>query len=84
MVGAVVVMLLPAAARSLAKWVALAVSVVVLAVTAVVALGFDPGGEQYQFVENYRWIPSFGTGYILGVDGIALALVVLTAVLVRC
>ena len=82
MVGAVVVMLLPAAARSLAKWVALAVSVVVLAVTAVVALGFDPGGEQYQFVENYRWIPSFGTGYILGVDGIALALVVLTAVLV--
>ncbi|WP_111509711.1 NADH-quinone oxidoreductase subunit M [Mycobacterium kyogaense] len=82
MVGAVVVMLLPAAARSLAKRVALAVSVVVLAVTAVVALGFDPGGEQYQFVENYRWIPSFGTGYILGVDGIALALVVLTAVLV--
>ncbi|MBX7450470.1 NADH-quinone oxidoreductase subunit M [Mycolicibacterium sp. 3033] len=82
MVGAVVVMLLPAAARSLAKWVALAVSLVVLAVTAVVTIGFDPGGEQYQFVENYRWIPSFGTGYILGVDGIGLALVVLTAVLV--
>ncbi|MCG7592580.1 NADH-quinone oxidoreductase subunit M [Mycobacterium sp. PSTR-4-N] len=82
MVGAVAVMLLPATARSLAKWVALAVSLVVLAVTVVVAVGFDPGGEQYQFVENYRWIPSFGTGYILGVDGIALALVVLTAVLV--
>ena len=29
-----------------------------------------------------RWIPSFGTGYILGIDGIALALVALTAVLV--
>lgn len=82
MLGAVVVMVLPAAARSLAKWVALGVSLVVLAVTAVIAVGFDPGGEQYQFVENYRWIPSFGTGYILGVDGIALALVVLTAVLV--
>ena len=82
MLGAAVVMVLPAAARSLAKWVALAVSLAVLAVTAVIAVGFDPGGEQYQFVENYRWIPSFGTGYILGVDGIALALVVLTAVLV--
>ncbi|MGE2834767.1 NADH-quinone oxidoreductase subunit M [Mycobacterium sp. SMC-4] len=82
MVGAVLVMLLPPAARELAKWVALAVSLVVLALTAVVAVGFDPGGAQYQFVENYRWIPSFGTGYILGVDGIALALVVLTAVLV--
>lgn len=81
MVGAVVVMLLPAAARTLAKWVALTVSLVVLAVAAVIAVGFDPAGEQFQFVENYRWIPSFGTGYILGVDGIALALVVLTAVL---
>ncbi|MEW5808817.1 MAG: NADH-quinone oxidoreductase subunit M [Actinomycetota bacterium] len=82
MVGAVAVMLLPAAARSLAKWVGLAVALVVLAVAAVVAVGFQPGGDQFQFVENYRWIPSFGTGYILGVDGIALALVVLTAVLV--
>jgi NADH-quinone oxidoreductase subunit M len=79
-VGAGVVMLTPR--RALAKWVALAVSLLALAVTAVVAVGFDPGGEQYQFVESRRWIPSFGTGYILGVDGIALALIVLTAVLV--
>lgn len=82
MVGALVVMVLPAAARGLAKAVALAVSLLVLVLAGVVAVGFDPSGEQFQFVENYRWIPSFGTGYILGVDGIALALVVLTAVLV--
>ncbi|WP_048634298.1 NADH-quinone oxidoreductase subunit M [Mycolicibacterium aurum] len=81
MVGAVVVLLLPAAARTLVKWVALSVSLAVLVVAAVIAVRFDPGGEQFQFVENYRWIPSFGTGYILGIDGIALALVVLTAVL---
>ncbi|KUI24800.1 NADH:ubiquinone oxidoreductase subunit M [Mycobacterium sp. IS-1742] len=79
-VGAGLVMLMPR--RALAKWVALAVSLVALAVTAVIAVGFEPGGEQYQFVESRRWIPSFGTGYILGVDGIALALIVLTAVLV--
>ncbi|CAA0128518.1 NADH-quinone oxidoreductase subunit M [Mycolicibacterium vanbaalenii] len=82
MVGAALVMLLPSGQRALAKWTALAVSLAVLAVTAVVVVGFDPAGEQYQFVESHQWIPSFGTGYILGVDGIALALVVLTAVLV--
>ena len=82
MVGAGLVMLLPAAQRALAKWVALAVSLAVLAVTAAVAVQFDPAGEQYQLVESHSWIPSFGTGYLLGVDGIALALVVLTAVLV--
>lgn len=81
-VGAALVILLPAAQRVLAKWFALAVSLAVLAITAVLAVGFDPGGEQFQFVESHRWIPSFGTGYILGVDGIALAIVVLTAVLV--
>ncbi|KUI31054.1 NADH:ubiquinone oxidoreductase subunit M [Mycobacterium sp. IS-1496] len=79
-VGAGAVMLMPR--RAPAKWVALTVSLVALAVTAVIAVGFDPSGEQYQFVESRRWIPSFGTGYILGVDGIALALIVLTAVLV--
>jgi NADH-quinone oxidoreductase subunit M len=81
-VGAAVVILLPAPRRALAKWLALLISVAVLALAAVVAVGFNPGGEQYQFVESYRWIPSFGTGYILGIDGIALSLVVLTAVLV--
>jgi NADH-quinone oxidoreductase subunit M len=75
-------MLLPSAARHLAKYAALAVSLVVLAVTVLLAVRFEPGGARYQFVEDHDWIPSFGTGYILGIDGIALALVVLTAVLV--
>lgn len=81
-IGAAVVMLLPAAQRAFAKWLALAISVAALGLTIVIAVGFDPAGEQYQFVESHRWIPSFGTGYILGVDGIALALIVLTVVLV--
>ena len=80
--GAAVVILLPAAARVFAKYLALALSVVVLVLVIGLAVGFDPAGAQYQFVEDHQWIPSFGTGYILGLDGIALALVVLTAVLV--
>ena len=82
MVGAALVILLPSSARHVAKYVALALSLVVLAITVGLAVGFQPGGAQYQFVEDHDWIPSFGTGYILGLDGIALALVVLTAVLV--
>ncbi|WP_354524635.1 NADH-quinone oxidoreductase subunit M [Mycolicibacterium sp. 624] len=82
MIGAAVVMLLPSAARHLAKYAALGFSLVVLVVAALLAVEFDPAGAQYQFVEDHEWIPSFGTGYILGLDGIALALVVLTAVLV--
>ena len=82
MLGAVLVILLPAGAREFAKYVGVAVSVAVLAIAVTLAVRFEPGGAAYQFVEDHDWIPSFGTGYILGVDGIALTLVVLTAVLV--
>ncbi|MDH6242613.1 NADH-quinone oxidoreductase subunit M [Mycobacterium sp. OTB74] len=82
MLGAALVILLPSAAQAFARWSALAVSVAVLAVTLLLAARFNPAGPRYQFVENHPWIRSFGTGYILGLDGIALALVVLTAVLV--
>ena len=82
MLGAAVIILLPSAARQFVKYAGVAVSLVVLAIAVALAVGFDPAGAPYQFVEDHKWIPSFGTGYILGLDGIALALVVLTAVLV--
>lgn len=80
--GAAVVLTLPAARAVWAKRLALVVSLAVLALTAVVALRFDTGGERFQLVEEHAWIPSFGTSYTLGLDGIALVLVVLTALLV--
>ncbi|MEV0298534.1 NADH-quinone oxidoreductase subunit M [Nocardia sp. NPDC050710] len=81
-VGAAMVLMLPAARRTLARSVALMVSVAVLAFSVVLAMRFEPGGAQYQFVESHEWIPAFGAGYTLGLDGIALVLVLLTTVLV--
>ncbi len=81
LIGAVAIIALPASLRSAAKYAGLGVSLGVLVVALVVAVRFDPAGPRYQFVEDHPWIRSFGAGYILGVDGIALALVVLTAVL---
>ncbi|SBS77182.1 NADH-quinone oxidoreductase subunit M [uncultured Mycobacterium sp.] len=80
-VGAAVIIVLPASLRRFAKYAGVVVSLAVLALSLLLAVRFDPAGAQFQFVENHPWIPSFGTGYILGLDGIALALVVLTAVL---
>ncbi|WP_328396563.1 NADH-quinone oxidoreductase subunit M [Nocardia sp. NBC_00416] len=81
-VGAAVVLLLPAARRSAARWVGLIFAVATFAVALGVAAAFEPGGEQFQLVESRTWIPAFGAGYTLGVDGIALVLVLLTAGLV--
>ncbi|GGK91549.1 NADH-quinone oxidoreductase subunit M [Nocardia jinanensis] len=81
-VGATVVLLLPAAQRSLARWVGLVVAIATFGVALGVAAAFQPGGDQFQFIESRTWIPAFGAGYTLGVDGIALVLVLLTAGLV--
>jgi NADH-quinone oxidoreductase subunit M len=80
--GSVLTILLPPGLRQLAKWTGLVVSVLVLAVAIVVTSGFKTSGAPYQFVETHRWIPAFGAGYTLGVDGIAVVLVLLTAVLI--
>jgi NADH-quinone oxidoreductase subunit M len=80
LVGAGIVVVLPRAA--VAKWAGLAASSAVLGVTGVIAFQFKTLGDRYQLVETHRWIPSFGAGYTVGIDGIALVLVVLTAVLV--
>ncbi len=82
LVGAVVIILIPAGGRQFAKWLGVAVSVAVLALSIALAVAFKAGGPTYQFAESHSWIPAFGAGYTLGVDGIALMLVLVTTILV--
>ena len=81
-VAALIIVALPPSLRATGRDAGLLVAVAVLGIAIVCAVGFDPAGERFQFVENHTWIPYLGTGYVLGLDGIALALVVLTAALV--
>jgi NADH-quinone oxidoreductase subunit M len=69
------------ARRLLAKRLALAFSLVTLVLTIVMMVTFSPGGPAFQFTQTYQWIPQFGVHYAVGVDGIALVLIGLTAVL---
>ena len=81
-VGAVVVAVLPKGGRvALPKQVALGFSLLTLVVVAVVGLGFDTAKSGFQFSEDHEWIRAFGAHYALGVDGIGLTLVLLTAIL---
>ncbi|GAB3172238.1 NADH-quinone oxidoreductase subunit M [Streptomyces incanus] len=81
-IGAIATAAVPAAKRSAAKWLALLVSVATLALAVVVVVRFDPGGDRYQLTESHAWIADFGVRYELGVDGIGVALIALTALLI--
>lgn len=67
------------AAAPAARWIALGTTLVVLAVSVLLVAQFDPSNPAYQFVENYAWFA--GAGYHLGVDGISILFVLLTAFL---
>ncbi|MYV51216.1 NADH-quinone oxidoreductase subunit M [Streptomyces sp. SID3212] len=81
-VGAIATAAVPAARRTFAKWLALLFSLATLAVAAVVLALFEPGGDRYQLTESHAWIKEFGVRYELGVDGIGVVLMALTALLI--
>ncbi len=61
------------------RWIALAGALAGLAVTVPLYTGFEVGSAAMQFVEKSLWIERFNVNYHLGVDGISLWLVLLTA-----
>jgi NADH-quinone oxidoreductase subunit M len=62
-----------------ARWLALAGSLATFALSVVLWREFDPGMAAMQFVEREPWIGAFNAWYHLGVDGISMPLIVLTA-----
>ncbi len=82
LVGAVVTAYLPSGpGAALPKQLALVFSVLTLAITVGLAFDYDAGAGM-QYTESHTWIEAFGAHYALGLDGLALTLVLLTALLV--
>ena len=81
-VGALFIMLLrddEAGTRN-TRWVAFWTTIVTLAVSLQLIWRFDPSSPEFQFVEKRAWLGGVGT-YHMGVDGISLPFVILTAAL---
>jgi NADH-quinone oxidoreductase subunit M len=62
-----------------ARWAALVSSLLTLAVCVRLYTGFANGTANFQFIERLPWIPALKSQYYLGVDGISLPLILLTA-----
>ena len=80
-VGTVVIAALPKANETLTKQVALATTLVVAAATIWLAVGFQRDNVDLQFVQKFSWMPSFGINFALGIDGLALVLILMSTVL---
>ena len=63
---------------SAARWLSLIVALATLVVSVPLYAQFDDGTAAMQFVEHATWIPSINAQFSLGVDGIAMPLILLT------
>lgn len=68
-----------AATDTLAKWITLATTLVTFALSILLVAQFDPKNPGFQFVEDVAWFA--GLHYRMGVDGISILFVLLTAFL---
>ena len=63
----------------LARVLALLVSIVTFLVTLLLYTGFDKASAKLQYIEDTPWISALNINYSLGIDGIALLLILLTS-----
>jgi NADH-quinone oxidoreductase subunit M len=79
--AALILLLLPRDRVEWIRWTALAASLVPFFLSLALWRNFDLAGEKFQFVEMAVWYPAINSAYHLGVDGIALTMVILTTLL---
>jgi len=79
--AALIIALLPSAQRRLVQLVGLVASLAVLGIAAAATAAFTAGNGGYQLTSSHEWISAFGISWSLGMDGISLFLVLMTALL---
>jgi NADH-quinone oxidoreductase subunit M len=83
LVGVLVLLFIPNDRKNLLRWVALGTSLVVFALSLWVLSQFEASDVNLQLVAQYNWITVAGWNiqYYLGIDGLSILLVLLTAFL---
>jgi NADH-quinone oxidoreductase subunit M len=79
--GMVIVLLLPNNRADLIRWTSALFTVPPLLFAGWLYINFDRTNPGFQFVEHYAWIPAYNIDYFVGVDGVSISMVLLTALL---
>lgn len=82
LIGALVIGFAPKGNTNLIKQIALGTSLLVAIVSLLAFAKFDKSVSGFQFVESRAWVSAFNINYSVGVDGMALALIVMATILV--
>jgi NADH-quinone oxidoreductase subunit M len=82
LVGALILVGLDSGSKRFARGLALTFSLMGLGLALTLWGRFDSASGNLQFEERYAWIPTLGVEYHVGVDGLGLLMVLLSAIVV--
>ena len=81
LLGFAAIAVMPSDKEKMIKWIAAGATLVPLLLAGVLLKNYDASSAKIQFQEQWDWIPSIHVQYFLGLDGISVLLVLLTAML---
>ncbi len=81
LLGALIIALLPGEEKGMIRLFSMVWTSLIFVLSLGLLAGFRSGTAEMQFVEVMEWIPQFGIGYRVGVDGISLLIIMLTTFL---
>lgn len=81
LLGMVLILLLKREQENAARYLAAIFSFIPLVLSFILLSRYDGSTSQIQFVEKFDWIPSLGITYYMGVDGLSVPMLFLTALL---
>lgn len=79
--GILAILFVPKGKDNVVKWIAAGATSVPLFLAFVLLGNYDAGSASLQFVERIPWISAFNIDYYLGIDGLSILMVLLTAML---
>jgi len=80
-VGMVLLLALPATMKDAYKWIAVCATIPQLLIALFLFQHFDTTTTAIQFAEKAPWMPTYHISYFMGVDGISISMVLLTAII---
>ena len=82
LIAAVILFLMPADRKAEVRVFSAFTAFITLALSVYVFIAYDKAGPQYQFVERFPWVPALGISYHIAADGISLAMLLLTGLVI--
>jgi NADH-quinone oxidoreductase subunit M len=81
LIGMVLILICPASLKAAYRWIAVAATVPQLIIAGWLYANFNTSTTAMQFVERTSWISAYHIYYFLGIDGISISMVLLTALI---